>query len=165
MLNSFWNWLVIIISVGSILACWWLLHWTKGVSDRSDDDDGSTGHVWDEDIRELNTPLPRWWLHLFNITIVFALVYLALYPGLGNFAGFLGWTQIGQYDAEMASASSAQEAVFARFRDMDGSADGRCRSQGNRRPPVRQQLRHVPRLRRPRRQGLSQPCRQRLAVG
>jgi len=122
MLNSFWNWWVIIISVGTILACWWLLHWTKGVSGRSDDDDGSTGHVWDDDIRELNTPLPRWWLHLFNITIVFAFVYLAIFPGLGNFGGFLGWTQIGQYDAEVATATSAQESVFARFREMDGAA-------------------------------------------
>jgi len=122
MLNSFWNWFVIIITAVSILGCWWLLHWTKGVSDRSDDDDGSTGHVWDEDIRELNTPLPRWWLHLFNITIVFAIVYLVLFPGLGNFAGMLGWTQIAQYDEDIAGATSAQEAVFARFRDMDGAA-------------------------------------------
>jgi len=119
MLNSFWNWFVIIISVGSILACWWLLHWTKGVSDRSADDDGSTGHVWDEDIRELNTPLPRWWLHLFNITIIFALVYLVIFPGLGNFAGITGWTQISQYDAEVARATEAQESVFGRFREMN----------------------------------------------
>ena len=135
MLNLFWNWWVILISVGTILACWWLLHWTKGVSERSDDDDGSTGHVWDEDIRELNTPLPRWWLHLFNITIVFALVYLALYPGLGNFSGFLGWTQIGQYDEAMASAAVAQEPVFARFREMDGNAlmaDAEAREIGGR---------------------------------
>jgi cytochrome c oxidase cbb3-type subunit 3 len=122
MLNSFWNWFVIIISIGSILACWWLLHWTKGVSDRSGDDVGSTGHVWDEDLRELNTPLPRWWLHLFNITIIFALVYLALFPGLGNFAGVLGWTQEQQYQEEMAAATAAQESVFARFRDMDAAA-------------------------------------------
>ena len=121
-LNSFWNWWVIAISVGTILACWWLLHWTKGVSDRSDDDDGSTGHVWDEDIRELNTPLPRWWLHLFNITIVFALVYLALFPGLGNFAGIKSWTQVGQFNEEVARATAIQESVFARFRDMDGAA-------------------------------------------
>jgi cytochrome c oxidase cbb3-type subunit 3 len=122
MLNSFWNWFVIIISLGSILACWWLLHWTKGVSQRSDDDDGSTGHVWDENIRELNTPLPRWWLHLFNITIIFALIYLLLFPGLGNFRGYLGWTQLSRYDAEIASATSAQEPIFARFREMDGGA-------------------------------------------
>jgi len=122
MLNSFWNWWVIIISVATILACWWLLHWTKGVSDRSGDEAGSTGHVWDENISELNTPLPRWWLYLFNITIVFALVYLAIFPGLGNFSGFLGWTQIGQYEEEVAQATVAQEAVFARFRDMDPAA-------------------------------------------
>ncbi|MFC1740261.1 cytochrome-c oxidase, cbb3-type subunit III [Pseudomonadota bacterium] len=122
MLNSFWNWFVIIISVGSILACWWLLHWTKGVSDRKEDDGGSTGHVWDEDLRELNTPLPRWWLHLFNITIIFALVYLVLFPGLGNFAGIKGWTQVEQYDNEIAQAKTAQEVTFARYRDMDGEA-------------------------------------------
>jgi cytochrome c oxidase cbb3-type subunit 3 len=122
MLNSFWNWWVIIISVGSILACWWLLHWTKGVSDRTEDGDGSTGHVWDENITELNTPLPRWWLHLFNITIVFALIYLAIFPGLGNFSGFLGWTQVGQYEEEVARATATQEAVFARFREMDPAA-------------------------------------------
>ena len=122
MLNSFWNWFVIIITIVSILACWWLLHWTKGVSDRSGDDVGSTGHVWDEDLKELNTPLPRWWLHLFNITIVFALVYLAFFPGLGNFAGVLGWTAASQYEEEVATATAAQEAVFARFRDMEPAA-------------------------------------------
>jgi cytochrome c oxidase cbb3-type subunit 3 len=122
MLNSFWNWFVIIISVVSILGCWWLLHWTKGVSDRSSDDVGSTGHVWDEDLKELNTPLPRWWLHLFNLTIIFALVYLALFPGLGNFAGVLGWTQEKQYQQEVAAAEATQQAVFARYRDMDPEA-------------------------------------------
>ena len=122
MLNSFWNWFVIIITVASILGCWWLLHWTKGVSDRSGDDVGSTGHVWDEDLKELNTPLPRWWLHLFNITIVFALAYLVLFPGLGNFAGFLGWTQEAQYEDEMAAAEVAQEAIYARYSEMDPQA-------------------------------------------
>ncbi len=119
MLNSFWNWFVIIITVGSILACWWLLHWTKGVSDRSEDEVGSTGHIWDDDLKELNTPLPRWWLHLFNITIIFALIYLVIFPGLGNFAGIKSWTQVDQYQAEMASATAAQESVFGRFRDMN----------------------------------------------
>lgn len=122
MLNSFWNWFAVLITVVSILGCWWLLHWTKGVSDRSGDDVGSTGHVWDEDLTELNTPLPRWWLHLFNLTIIFALVYLVLYPGLGNFAGFLGWSQESQYEQEMAAAETAQEVIFARYRDMGPDA-------------------------------------------
>jgi cytochrome c oxidase cbb3-type subunit 3 len=118
-LNTFWNWFVIIITVGSILGCWWLLHWTKGVGDEKDGKTADdTGHVWDDNIHELNTPLPRWWLYLFNITIVFALIYLAFYPGLGNFAGKLGWTQENQYEVEMAAAEAAQEAVFAKFREM-----------------------------------------------
>jgi len=118
-LNSFWNWFVIVIVVGSILGCWWLLYWTKGVGDdKGGASDKDTGHVWDDTIHELNTPLPRWWLWLFNITIVFALVYLAFYPGLGNFAGKLGWTQESQYKNEIAAAAEAQEAVFAKFRDM-----------------------------------------------
>jgi cytochrome c oxidase cbb3-type subunit 3 len=121
-LNSFWNWWVILITIVSILGCWWLLHWTKGVSDRSEDKIGSTGHVWDENLQELNTPLPRWWLHLFNITIIFALIYLVLFPGLGNFAGTLGWTQISQYEEEVSTATAAQETVFARFRDMEPAA-------------------------------------------
>ena len=122
MLNSFWNWFVIIITMVSILGCWWLLHWTKGVSDREGEEVGSTGHIWDENIRELNAPLPRWWLHLFNITIVFALIYLILFPGLGNVPGVKGWTQNAQYDAELSAATASQEAVYARFRDMDPAA-------------------------------------------
>ena len=122
MLNSFWNWFVIIISIASILACWWLLHWTKGVADPNEGEIESTGHIWDENIRELNAPLPRWWLHLFNITIIFAFVYLIIFPGLGNFPGVLGWTQLTRYDSEIAAATTKQDVVFARFRDMDPAA-------------------------------------------
>ncbi|MEJ2384826.1 MAG: cytochrome-c oxidase, cbb3-type subunit III [Xanthomonadales bacterium] len=137
-LNSFWHWFVIVITVGSILGCWWLLYWTKGVGNEDAQEPGEgddTGHVWDENIHELNTPLPRWWLWLFNLTIVFALVYLAVFPGLGNFAGKFGWTQEAQYQKEMAAAAEAQEAVFARFRDMSPEqliADKEAREIGGR---------------------------------
>lgn len=122
MLSSFWNWFVIILTIGSILACWWLLMWTKGVSNREDEGIGSTGHVWDDDLVELNAPLPRWWLYLFNITIIFALLYLALYPGLGNVPGVLGWTQIGRYQSEVSQAEATQDVIFARFREMSPEA-------------------------------------------
>lgn len=118
MLSAFWNWFAIIVTVASILACWWLLHWTKGISGRKEDEIGDTGHVWDHDIRELNNPLPRWWLHLFNITIVFALAYLVFYPGLGNLAGVLGWTQEQRYEEEMAAARAAEAEVFSKYSDM-----------------------------------------------
>lgn len=122
MLSNFWHWYVIIITVITILASLWLLLWTKGGPQDGDTGKGTTGHVWDEDLVELNNPLPRWWLQLFYITIIFALVYLALFPGLGNVGGYLGWSQEGQYEAEMAAAQEAQDLIFARYRDMDAEA-------------------------------------------
>jgi cytochrome c oxidase cbb3-type subunit 3 len=124
MLTTFWHWWVIIITVGTILACFWLLQWTKGISNRDEEGGGTgtTGHVWDEDLVELNNPLPRWWLQLFYITIVFAFIYLALFGGLGNIPGFLGWSQEGQYEAEVKTATEAQEAIFSRYRQLDNEA-------------------------------------------
>ncbi len=123
MLSSFWNWYVIIITVVTILACLWLLRWTRGISNRDKQEGtGTTGHVWDEDLEELNNPLPRWWLQLFYITIAFAFIYLALYGGLGNFGGLLGWTQEGQYEAEVQAAAVAQEPIYARYRQLDNAA-------------------------------------------
>lgn len=118
MLSAFWNWFVIILTVGSVLGCWWLLNWTKGISGREGNEVGSTGHVWDNDLEELNNPLPRWWLYLFHITIVFSIVYLALFPGLGNVQGFLGWTQLAQYEGEMAIANAAKQDVYAAYETM-----------------------------------------------
>jgi len=125
MLTSFWHWYVIIITVGTILACFWLLQWTKGISNRDEEGEegtGTTGHVWDEDLVELNTPLPRWWLQLFYGTIIFAFIYLALYGGLGNIPGLLGWSQEGQYEEEVKAAAEAQEAIFARYKQLDNEA-------------------------------------------
>ncbi len=84
-------------------------------------DDNTTGHVWDEDLRELNNPLPRWWMWLFIITVLFAFIYLALYPGLGSFAGSLKWSGTGQYEAEQARARSTMAPLYARFATMNES--------------------------------------------
>jgi cytochrome c oxidase cbb3-type subunit 3 len=78
-------------------------------------DDNSTGHVWDEDIVELNNPLPRWWAILFVLTVVFSGIYLAMYPGLGNKPGSLGWTSEGQYRQEQEAANKAMATLFAKF--------------------------------------------------
>ncbi|HVK32068.1 MAG TPA: cytochrome-c oxidase, cbb3-type subunit III [Burkholderiaceae bacterium] len=82
-------------------------------------DDNTTGHVWDEDLRELNNPLPRWWMGLFVITVLFSVAYLFLYPGLGSFGGSLKWTSTGQYEAEEAKARVALTTLYARFTAMD----------------------------------------------
>jgi len=137
MLTTFWHWWVIIITVVTVLGCFWLLQWTKGVSNRDEEGDGTgtTGHVWDEDLVELNNPLPKWWLQLFYGTIAFAFIYLILFGGLGNIPGVLDWSQEGQYEAEMKTAAEAQEAIFARYRQMDNEtliADAEANATGQR---------------------------------
>ena len=98
-------------------------------------EDNSTGHVWDEDIRELNNPLPRWWMVLFVLTVVFSGLYLALYPGLGAYAGSLGWSSTGQYEREQTLARAEMQTTYARF---DGkpveslAADPQARAIGER---------------------------------
>lgn len=82
----------------------------------ADPNDNSTGHVWDEDLRELNNPLPRWWMGLFILTVVFAGIYLALYPGLGSVKGSLGWSSAGQYQGEQDKAFAAMAPIYAKFK-------------------------------------------------
>lgn len=122
MLSTFWNVFVVVLTLISIFGCWWLLQWTKGISNRSGDDVGTTGHTWDEDLEELNNPLPRWWLYLFHLTIIFSLLYLVLYPGLGNVKGTLNWSQAARYEQEMAVASERQQQVYSQFAEQTPEA-------------------------------------------
>ncbi|HKX40522.1 MAG TPA: cytochrome-c oxidase, cbb3-type subunit III [Burkholderiaceae bacterium] len=84
--------------------------------------DGSTGHVWDVDLKEMNNPLPLWWMGLFVITIVFGGLYLALYPGLGSAAGTLKWSSDDEYRAEQGEATRQMIAVYAKFAAMPANA-------------------------------------------
>jgi cytochrome c oxidase cbb3-type subunit 3 len=77
--------------------------------------DNTTGHVWDEDLREMNNPLPRWWVWLFIITVVFSGIYLAMYPGLGSYAGGLKWSSAGQHETEVEKARAAMAPLYAKF--------------------------------------------------
>ena len=90
--SNFWSIFVSAIAILGIVYCAFLLWFSAQVKVSAHEEDGTTGHVWDEDLREMNNPLPRWWLWLFIITMVFAAVYWTTYPGLGSFDGKLGWT-------------------------------------------------------------------------
>jgi cytochrome c oxidase cbb3-type subunit 3 len=81
-----WSVYIAVITVVSIVACMVLL-FSLSSHRVATPDVGTTGHVWDEDITERNNPLPRWWMWLFVITVIFSVAYLALYPGLGSYAG------------------------------------------------------------------------------
>ncbi|WP_297724348.1 cytochrome-c oxidase, cbb3-type subunit III [Limnohabitans sp. Rim8] len=115
--SNFWSVYVAGISLVGILACLLLL-WFSGKAKAMTGNDNTTGHVWDGDLREMNNPLPRWWVGLFIITVVFSLMYLVLYPGLGNFTGQFGWTSVGQYEAEVAQGNKEVEPIYARFAGM-----------------------------------------------
>jgi cytochrome c oxidase cbb3-type subunit 3 len=117
--SQFWNLYVIVIVTASILACVVLLI----VQSKATFTPGKTmGHVWDETLEEYNNPMPKWWSWLFVITIVFAFVYLALYPGLGNFPGVLGWTSVGQYKAERQRMDTAVKPLYDKYQAMDVKA-------------------------------------------
>ena len=115
-----WSLFVVILTIVNILACVWLLRWTSKPRSAGEKIGGGadTGHVWDKDLREYNNPLPKWWLWLFYITVVFGLVYLLWFPGLGKFGGMGGWSQAGQYDAESAAAEAKAAAYLAPFKSM-----------------------------------------------
>ena len=112
--SNFWSIYVAGITIIGILACLLLLIFTarKKVESASDN---TTGHVWDGDLTEMNNPLPRWWMWLFVLTIVFGFGYLFAFPGLGTFSGKLNWTQRGEYNAEMAKAAEQLQPMYARF--------------------------------------------------
>lgn len=111
-MNNFLHWFIIIIAVGSFLACFWLI-WSSSKRKPGEAPNGEvTGHVWDGDLEEYNNPLPRWWLWLFYITIIFGLVYMAYYPALGNFAGTSNWSQVKQYEEEMETAREKYAPLF-----------------------------------------------------
>ena len=118
--HSGWSLFITVVTVLSLLACLALLFIASRRKVMASDN--TTGHVWDEDLREMNNPLPRWWAWLFVMTVVFSAVYLAFYPGLGTFAGTLKWTSVGQYEAEQDKARLAMAPVYARYASMDAEA-------------------------------------------
>jgi cytochrome c oxidase cbb3-type subunit 3 len=119
-MSSGWSLFVVVLTILNILACVWLLWWTAKPKSATEKIGGGadTGHVWDKDLREYNNPLPRWWLWLFYITVVFGLLYLVLYPGLGRFGGVKNWSQAGQYEQQKAEIEARAAQMLAPFERM-----------------------------------------------
>ncbi|AQZ33973.1 cytochrome c oxidase cbb3-type subunit 3 [Pseudomonas sp. NFACC19-2] len=143
-MTTFWSWYVTILSLGTIFALTWLIFGTRK-GQRQETTEETVGHSFDG-IEEYDNPLPKWWFMLFVATIIFALGYLALYPGLGNFKGLLpgydyvdseketpfaagvqiadgsmrhsGWTGVHQWEKEMARADEQYGPLFAKYAAM-----------------------------------------------
>jgi cytochrome c oxidase cbb3-type subunit 3 len=113
-MSTFWSVFIAVLVVINVGGCLWLITWTMNMSPDEEDDD-STGHTWDGDLKEYNNPLPKWWLNTFYLSIIFSVIYLILFPGFGSFKGVLGWTQIGQYDEQIEATRAKYEEVYAAF--------------------------------------------------
>jgi cytochrome c oxidase cbb3-type subunit 3 len=78
----------------------------------------TTGHEWDG-IKELNTPLPKWWIYVFYVTIVFSLVYWVLYPSIPGFNGLLDTNNRTALDEKLAAAEARQATYLDRIAARD----------------------------------------------
>lgn len=114
-MSAGWSWYVIALIVLNIAGCAWLLWWTakRRPGDPKPED---TSHVWDGDLTEYNKPLPKWWINLFWITIVFGIGYFVWYPGFGNFAGYGQWSSQREHDQRKAAYDATLESTFAPFK-------------------------------------------------
>ena len=120
--SSFWSVFVALVSLVSIVGCGVLLWAQSTKRPPKEQKAGLHGHVWDGDLQEYNNPLPRWWMWLFYITIVFALAYLIYYPGLGSFRGTSAWTSTGEHQAEVAQAEAQYGPLFNQYLKTDLAA-------------------------------------------
>lgn len=114
-MSTGWSIFVLVFTVISIIASFWLIFWSGRQG--PGDDVEHTGHTWDG-LQERNSPLPRWWLGLFVLTLIWGAGYLVFYPGLGSFQGLGEWSQANQYDAEVQAAEAKYAPIFAEFADM-----------------------------------------------
>jgi len=136
--SIFWDYYVAILTAVSIVGCAVFLKMQskRRVVAAPGQEPDTTGHLWDGDLREYHNPMPRWWIGLFYITIIFAVVYLILFPGLGTqYKGTLKWTSYQQPADEMKRAEAVYGPLFAGFLQKpieQVAADPRGRQMGER---------------------------------
>ncbi|MEC8326021.1 MAG: cytochrome-c oxidase, cbb3-type subunit III [Pseudoalteromonas spongiae] len=107
-MTTFWSIWVIVLTIACLAICFGLLVWNLknyvGVEENE-----TCGHEFDG-IEEINNPLPKWWTIMFFATFVWGVVYLILYPGMGNFKGVLDWTSSNQ---GVLNIQESKDAVIA----------------------------------------------------
>ncbi len=106
-----WTLFVLVLLVGNLTVVSLLILWFTRMKTTEGE---TTGHIWDGDVVEGNNPMPRWWLRLFWLTILWGIVFFVLYPSLGDWS-LTGWSQAGQYEEEVAAAEEVYGEIFAGF--------------------------------------------------
>lgn len=106
-MSSFWSIWISVISLGMIFICYFLLRWC--LKNKTGVEEGDDMHHEFDGIIEINNGLPVWWTYMFYAVIGWGFLYFALYPGLGNFPGLLGWKSSHQ---DIRSMAEYREAVI-----------------------------------------------------
>ena len=114
-MSTLWSVIVAIVIFLNIIGCYLLIRWVAKPNKGESSQGEATGHVWDDDLTELNNPMPRWWLMMFYISIVYGLIYLAFYGGFGDNSGFLDWSSDKEYIEEVADADAQYGPIFSKF--------------------------------------------------
>lgn len=115
-MSTFWSIWITVLTVISLIGFVLLLFGNRKTSAKKGEQ-AKTGHIYDG-IEEYDNPLPSWWFNLFILSIIYGVLYLVAYPGLGNFAGLLGWTSTNQWEKEVAIADKKYGAIFAKYAAM-----------------------------------------------
>ena len=115
-MGIFWNlWIIGLTLTNLALVLWVLLANRKvAVSDQDEEENKTTGHVYDG-IEEYDNPLPRWWFIMFIVTFVYAGVYLLVYPGLGSWPGLFGWTSVKELRGHQQQADARYADTFGTY--------------------------------------------------
>jgi cytochrome c oxidase cbb3-type subunit 3 len=109
-MSSAFSWFVILGTLGSLLIFFLILYLNRSTTNPG----RTTGHSYDG-IEEFDNPLPAWWFWGFIISILFGIGYLLYYPGLGNFTGLGGWSQVGALEADQNNADERYGPIFAQY--------------------------------------------------
>ena len=118
-ISEFWHFYIAGITIVSIIGVMWFLQAQTTRKLAPGEKAEVLEHAWDGDLQELSSPLPRWWLYGFWGLIAFSIVYLVLYPGLGKYAGTLGWTSFQEWKDEKESVDAEFNKVLEPFMQQD----------------------------------------------
>lgn len=96
------------------------------MSDKNNSQATDTGHVWDDNLRELTNQPPRWWMISFYASMAWVVVYFVLYPAIpllhGYTKGILGWTQIKEYKQDMQEIEKVRAPYEDKLKGMTPAA-------------------------------------------
>ena len=115
--SDFWSGWIAVITIVSFVGLGWLIFSIYFSSD--EEHEGVEGPVWDDNLREGSNPAPMWWFWLILSLMVFSVIYLMLYPGLGSYQGALKWSHGGRLNESIAT----YEAEFGGMRNLIAEAN------------------------------------------